>query len=1365
MKNMKKILTISLISILILSSFLFLIKTPTVTATTPTTYTVYKSGSTYYANTSGSIAYTESDAGDLFQDLMQNDVYIDVLAGTYTWISHNTLMAYPSSLHDIEIHGEPGTTFDMDSSYEYYFFGICGLTELTMTNLKVSGIIFDSTGGTQTDYSNCFEMTGGTLTNAEWTNNTFIFTQVSPATNYFQTTAIQLDAGSQNIYIYNNTFSNVGLDSVVPIRLYSGSNTTIDSNEFFNCNNPGIVNSGEIYEDWTYTNNVEYFSSDVAFPCEGIDLEGVNNFLVQYNTQVFQGIIPEHAGGIVIGSAYDVTNGYITDNIFGSNLALVTMTLDNMNYVTFSNNTSSYSLSDYYVDGAGNPIDREVALLHNVFFDSVPILVQDPIRETTTSNSFSVTLSSAPTAGDVLVATIGLSSSASVITSSITESGVSWQLCKSNNLVFSPYLRVEIWVGVVGASASSSISISLSGTVYVGVVNIAEYSGVSTSGFVDRTANSQALGSYSNTVVSTGTTETTRQSNELWVGVTFSTSDSEQSSPINGFTLSDGAVLTNGANHCSLGYLDKIVIGVGSASTTTTTSTAGSVIGCIITLKGQYYLTVSSSSGTTSGQGWYNPGASATFNIIPGNSVFLRWVGIGTGSYTGTARAYTVTMNNDIIETAEWQTEFSNGVTNSSILGDGSGIAGGSIFDIMATNASKSTTFFTGLVSYWTFDEATGTSAIDSSGYDNTGTFANTPSWTIGKYSSAIEFEHASSQYMSSASTNFPTDSDARTFSAWIYPTSFDSYSIVFTYGAGSGTLFNCFITITTGELQIGNGAVNWASGLSLTLNEWNFVCVSYALDASTAKIYVNDDSASVDITSALATSAESTFYIGSNNAGEYSNFKIDDFRVYNISLTPTQANQLYTISPGSSYTVSTSVPNFQSFSAKVNLYQSAIWYVEGDCWDAPTYDFNTGYLEYGISYEDPLTNITCPGWYVRISIIGGNAGTFTDSAQAYVELQCDWYDAGNLTKTDYLICAYDAYRANDTTTEFELYINLWLSNQNSNSMVGGAVTAVYYGVTETGWGPWATWGPVEGLSSQSLFYDNLYDSNGDLIVASNLQNNTYDVGLFNVWTSIAKTSIGSGPYSDNLHTWAVTCKNLEFNSLPYGATLIGINSPSILPTTTFDNPVGFFAQVGNSISSALNSMVQAISTLTSSASGVGADVLNKAFSSVGITDAATSISSFTSDIGQYFGSAITYISGLLTSFFTIISSIGITAITWLGHFVDKLVVLGGDVYSLLTTGSINGIPLIDTFQLSIITEFLGKFGDASFILLTIIFILAWWFNSLDKRAKQYGGGWNSFFMADIQSCISIFSFVLDLFWRIVTTVIDMGTRFLNLFL
>ena len=81
--------------------------------------------------------------------------------------------------------------------------------------------------------------------------------------------------------------------------------------------------------------------------------------------------------------------------------------------------------------------------------------------------------------------------------------------------------------------------------------------------------------------------------------------------------------------------------------------------------KPQYYLTINSPYGNPTGQGWFDAGSSANFDVTPivlGDAgtryALISWSGTGTGSYTGSSNSQSVIMNNAITESASWQTQY-----------------------------------------------------------------------------------------------------------------------------------------------------------------------------------------------------------------------------------------------------------------------------------------------------------------------------------------------------------------------------------------------------------------------------------------------------------------------------------------------------------------------------------------------------------------------------------------------------------------------------------------------------------------------------------------------------------------------------------
>jgi len=198
-------------------------------------------------------------------------------------------------------------------------------------------------------------------------------------------------------------------------------------------------------------------------------------------------------------------------------------------------------------------------------------------RGTSTTTTITVTLDSAPTNGNLLFAVIAIDYYAGTarIVSSISQTNVTWSKLKSQAGAL--YTDAEIWGGVVGANASATITITISGSHLGAVANVCEYNNLLTSDFVDKTASATGTG----TSAVTGTTAQTTQADEVWIGGICGDYAS-QSNPTNGFTLLDGA-LFNGTTSCA--YLEKFVSATGQASSGTTLSATEEYAGCIITVK------------------------------------------------------------------------------------------------------------------------------------------------------------------------------------------------------------------------------------------------------------------------------------------------------------------------------------------------------------------------------------------------------------------------------------------------------------------------------------------------------------------------------------------------------------------------------------------------------------------------------------------------------------------------------------------------------------------------------------------------------------------------------------------------------------
>lgn len=221
-------------------------------------------------------------------------------------------------------------------------------------------------------------------------------------------------------------------------------------------------------------------------------------------------------------------------------------------------------------------------------FVSSSIVAQTRIQSATGNTgtnavtSFTVTLGSAPTNGNTLIAVISGRTATANNISSISQTGATWTRAVSvANTVTS---NTEIWYTTALSGAGTTITINQGSTRAAAVVM--EYNGVLYSTPLDQTA------SYANptnsTSASTGTTSTTTLGTELWIGaVGLRSSGFTLSSITNGFSTVTNAFSTNATagNNARIYALEKIVTSTGAATTGGTVSTSSLWTGAIATFK------------------------------------------------------------------------------------------------------------------------------------------------------------------------------------------------------------------------------------------------------------------------------------------------------------------------------------------------------------------------------------------------------------------------------------------------------------------------------------------------------------------------------------------------------------------------------------------------------------------------------------------------------------------------------------------------------------------------------------------------------------------------------------------------------------
>jgi len=204
-------------------------------------------------------------------------------------------------------------------------------------------------------------------------------------------------------------------------------------------------------------------------------------------------------------------------------------------------------------------------------------------------------------------------------------------------------------------------------------------------------------------------------------------------------------------------------------------------------------------------------------------------------------------------------------------------------------------------VGIWNFDEGSGTTAGDISGYRRNGTISS-GSWTdetpqkvvgtgAGKY--ALSFNGVDGCVSVS---NFPQLLDSKTIVGWAFELSRPSEgtNIAATTDCGWGTGGYCFgIRATDGRLKFriadGTNVEEKIGSISLPLNKWNFVAAAYNSINHTVTFYVNGKKDGPYQYTLLSHTSGANLYLGGEDCtgNEWGiNGIIDEIRIYSTALT-----------------------------------------------------------------------------------------------------------------------------------------------------------------------------------------------------------------------------------------------------------------------------------------------------------------------------------------------------------------------------------------------------------------------------------------------------------------------------------------------
>ena len=235
--------------------------------------------------------------------------------------------------------------------------------------------------------------------------------------------------------------------------------------------------------------------------------------------------------------------------------------------------------------------------------------------------------------------------------------------------------------------------------------------------------------------------------------------------------------------------------------------------------------------------------------------------------------------------------------------------------DVTVQNAGPTLT--TGFVGYWPFDDASGTTAKDSSGNGNNGTLVGDATWGTGYLFGCLSLDGQSGYVRVPSTPNLDRITNVVTICAWVKfgtnivhnagdmqdvarkvisetsnPAPYSAYDLV-VQDFGGGT-FKARIGVTR-STDSTRGTSNW--GNAHTYGPWYHLAGVY--DGSTVQLYVNGMLESSVAFSGPILQTSQPLCIGRyGTVGEALNGLIDDLRLYNRALSAAEIQTLFNAMP-----------------------------------------------------------------------------------------------------------------------------------------------------------------------------------------------------------------------------------------------------------------------------------------------------------------------------------------------------------------------------------------------------------------------------------------------------------------------------------
>ncbi|AGA31260.1 DUF4082 domain-containing protein [Singulisphaera acidiphila] len=235
------------------------------------------------------------------------------------------------------------------------------------------------------------------------------------------------------------------------------------------------------------------------------------------------------------------------------------------------------------------------------------------------------------------------------------------------------------------------------------------------------------------------------------------------------------------------------------------------------------------------------------------------------------------------------------------------------------TTAATGTT--SGLVAAYGFNEGTGTTVTDVSGHGLNGVIVNATWTTAGRFGDALSFNGTNA--MVTVNENSLLDlTNGMTLEAWVKPVALNGWTTTILKERPGGLAYSLYASDNVGRPPAGyinvSGTDSSVVGASaLALNTWTYMTATY--DGAAMRLYINGTLVQTRSLAGTIITSNNALRIGGNTIwGEYFNGLIDEVRVYNRALAPSeiQVDMNTPIGGGSGALMATAAPAVSSASA-----------------------------------------------------------------------------------------------------------------------------------------------------------------------------------------------------------------------------------------------------------------------------------------------------------------------------------------------------------------------------------------------------------------------------------------------------------------